>query len=737
MSSPATIEQSLLRGVVALIQSFAKNYCANQDEARLQLLESVAARLGSHDTAKFQRAFGREPIAAPSLLDEVAGNVLVAIRRTGIEPALALSALSREGLTAAQQRATGAYHTDFRLAQRLAKSVAPSLSVRSKVVDPASGSGILLAALTIAVCGNDRRATARWLRNSVFALDLSETALRGATLSLASLTDDLNAVVEMRSRWIAGDSLALGASAWDAMAPGGFDAIVANPPWEKVRLTKHEFLQSKGHGRHYGADLEDLDRAAFKAKADKVKSYSEFLAKRFPLLLRGEPDLYAAFMALYLNLLKPGGRASVLVPGGLIRSQGTQALREALFERAMQLEIGVFDNRARFFSIDTRFKFLALDIVQHEGADAKEPVVLTRETGTETATEVVSRVRIGRKALRAVRPDLSLPEVYSAASWGLFQRIVKRGERMDDPRSLWYAEFCREVDMTSQRPSFTRSGGGRKVGVIEGRHIQQHRLGAKAYVTGSGRSAVWESFPLGGAKVVPQFFILPQSCAPKAVERIQQRRVGFCDIAGQTNERSMMAALVEPGNVCGNKVPTILFPNDPNEDRLFVWLAVVNSLTFDWMLRRVLTTTINYFVLLGIPMPPLKPQGLPWRRLASAARDLHSLNLAPRTSETDRAASGLRTKIEVEVARAYGVTLAELDLMSSDFPLLDRGQPPLEGETRSTVTWDSVLAGMAGGKGPWQRRVVAAQDLGAIAFLPAQHSSSEPENGGAYGEEGD
>lgn len=736
MSSPATIEQSLLRGVAVLIQSFAKNYCANQDEARLQLLESVAARLGSHDTAKFQKAFGREPIAAPSLLDEVAGNVLAAIKRTGIEPALALSALSREGLTAAQQRATGAYHTDFRLAQRLAKSVAPSLSVKSKVVDPASGSGILLAALTIAVCGNDRRATARWLRNSVFALDLSETALRGATLSLASLTDDLNAVVEMRNRWMAGDSLALDASAWGAMAPGGFDAIVANPPWEKVRLTKHEFLQGKGHGRHYGADLEGLDRAAFKAKADRVKSYAEFLAKRFPLLLRGEPDLYAAFMALYLNLLKPGGRASVLVPGGLIRSQGTQALREALFERAMRLEIGVFDNRARFFSIDTRFKFLALDIVQHEGAHAKESIVLTRETGTERGTEVVSRVRIGRKALRAVRSDLSLPEVYSASSWALFQRMARRGERMDDPRSLWYAEFCREVDMTSQRPSFARSGGGGRVGVIEGRHIQQHRLGAKVYVAGSGRSAVWESFPLGGAKVVPQFFISPQSCAPKAVERIQQRRVGFCDIAGQTNERSMMAALVEPGNVCGNKVPTVLFPNDPNEDRLFVWLAVVNSLTFDWMLRRVLTTTINYFVLLGIPMPPLKPQGLPWRRLASAARDLHSLNLAPRTSETDRAASGLRTKIEVEVARAYGVTLAELDLMSSDFPLLDRGQPPLEGETRSTVTWDSVLAGMAGGKGPWQRRVVAAQDLGAIAFLPAQHSSSEPENGGAYGEEG-
>lgn len=734
MSSLATIEQGRLRAAGALVHAFSKPFKAHdQNEARLQLLESVAARLGSHDIAAFQLAFGRKPIANLDLLDDTAGKVLASICSTGIEPALALSALSREELTAAQQRETGAYHTDFRLAQRLAKVLAPSLTVGSKVVDPASGSGILLVALTLAVCGKDRRATAQWLRNGVHAIDLSETALRGATLSLSALTDDLSAVVEMRGRWVACDSLCVDAATWEAMAPGGFDAVVANPPWEKVRLTKHEFLLGKGEGRHYGADLEHLDREAFEASAGKVRSYAEFLARRFPLLVRGEPDLYAAFMALYLNLLRPGGQASVLVPGGLIRSQGTQALREALFERAARLEIGVFDNRSRFFGIDTRFKFLALNFTQHQGQQVKEPIVLTRECGTHVGTEVLSQVRIGRKALRTVRPDLSLPEVHSKASWTLFQRLTERGERMDDPRSLWYAEFCREVDMTAQRWAFSRSAGKDRLGVVEGRHIQQHRFGAKAYASGAGRSAVWDSLPLGGATIVPQFYISPNDCPPKALERLHQRRVGFCDIAGQTNERSMMAALVEPGHVCGNKVPTVRFVNDPDEDRLFVWLAIVNSLAFDWMLRRVLTTSINYFVLLSIPLPSMKPKGLPWRRLAEAARELHVLNLAPRTSDSERAAARLRIKIEVEVARAYGITPAELDLMSSDFPLLDRGQPPIEGESRSTVTWDSVLAGVSGGANPWQRRMVAAQAAGAIAFVPAQHSSIAPEDGGSYG----
>lgn len=66
----------------------------------------------------------------------------------------------------------------------------------------------------------------------------------------------------------------------------------------------------------------------------------------------------------------------------------------------------------------------------------------------------------------------------------------------------------------------------------------------------------------------------------------------------------MLAALIPAGVVCGNKVPTVCFPDDPTEDRLFLWLAIVNSIPFDWLLRRVLTTTINDFVLLSIALPP-------------------------------------------------------------------------------------------------------------------------------------
>jgi len=201
-------------------------------------------------------------------------------------------------------------------------------------------------------------------------------------------------------------------------------------------------------------------------------------------------------------------------------------------------------------------------------------------------------------------------------------------------------------------------------------------------------------------------------------------RVGFCDIAGQTNERSLMAALIPAGVVCGNKVPTILFPEDPSEERLLVWLAIANSFAFDWMLRRVLTTTVNYFLLQSVPLPKLAKDGLPWKKLAGAARELRALDSAGATREAYERMAKLRGEIDAEVAVAYGLDLKDMELVLQDFPILDRGQISLPGETKSTITRDSVLAAMAKRTASrstvWSRRAVEARALGAMAYVPSE-----------------
>ena len=725
MSAPRPIEEEYLAQAEAALINAAGGHRSESFELRLQVLEAAAARFGGFNLAAFHEAFGIQSQRPTAELLELAGPVTSAIGCSPIHHALALSALARETLHEQDRKSTGAYHTDFRLAARLAQLAAPKLTHESKVIDPASGAGILLAALTHSVCGTDRAKIACWLACGVCAADLSANSLRAALLSLASFTDDVAALKRMRARWYCGDSLMANPKIWSDMAPEGFDAVVGNPPWGKVKLSRHEFLKSSGTQRHYGAQIHGLDEERFAEQRDEVAGYSRRLLSRYPILGNGEPDLYVAFTDLFFDLCKEDGIVAALIPGGLIRSQGTQAIRQKIFDASHNVTLSIIDNRARFFAIDTRFKFLAVALVKaRAGKNKRDPIQLLHERGTPTALEITGSATFDRTALEVVRPDLSLPEVRSQAEWKLFFKIADSGSSWNEPGRGWTPKFCREVDMTKERPKFLRHAAAEALPLVEGRMVQAHRFGVKGHVSGTGRRAVWEIFPVGGSCLSPQFWIRPSDVPRANLHRVGMMRAGFCDIAGQTNERSLMAALIPPGVVCGNKVPTILFPEDPSEERLLVWVAVVNSFAFDWMLRRVLTTTVNYFLLQSVPLPKMAKDGLPWKRLVGATRELQLLDNAGATRSICGRMAQLRGEIDAEVAVAYGLDLNDMELVLQDFPILDRGQPPLSGEPKSTITRDTVLAAMEKRTGSqskvWQSRVEEALALGAMAYIPSE-----------------
>jgi hypothetical protein len=724
--SARSLEAGLLARAEAIVSKHVARHPANlTQEARFQLLECVASRLGGFDLSAFHRRFGHVPIESAESCSSVARRVIEAIMRARIPPALAVSALAREALGQSSRRSSGAYHTDFRLAVHLARRLAPTLQPGAKVIDPACGAGILLTALVVETCGADRRLAADWLAKGVNAADLSENALRGCLLSLACLTDDLDALETMRARWFAGDSLTCPPARWQLMAPGGFDAVIANPPWEKVKLTRHEYLRAEGHSRHYGADYAQIDSADYARRVSATKSYARTVAGFHASAALGETDLFVAFADLAGKILRPGGEAALLVPAGLIRSKSTEPLRRQLAVGASKISVEIFENRARFFEIDTRFKFLCVHWRARAAQDKVSAIELAHGQGTDLSIQVTGRVHLGRTTLARLRPDLSIPEVRSDAEWQLFCRMTRAGVDWSRSESPWHPEFMREVDMTRDRPHFNRFPERDALPLIEGRMVHQHRFGAKVYVDGTGRSATWSARLPGSSQLRSQYYIRRDALSEGARLRSALMRVGFCDITGQTNERSGLAAIIPPGVVCGNKVPTILFPNDPSEDRPWLWVAIANSLPFDWLLRRVITTTINYFHLLSLRLPLIEPDSLPGRQLVEIARMLDRLDRNGASAEALREMAELRCRADRLVLTAYGLSDEDLETILTDFPLIDRAQPALEGEQRSTVTRDLLFS-----RARDQQRAAAARrrfeivtEMGAVAYLPAQFST--------------
>jgi len=726
--------RSFQHGLLSKSESVLSNAVSalnNRDpkEARIQLLEACSARFGGFDYSKFCEAFNIAPVSDIRGLLELAEPLAVEIEQSAISFPLALSALAQEQLSKQKTKTAGAYHTDFRLANALAAKIASNLTHKSKVIDPACGTGILLAALTEKVCGHDRQKTNFWLKGRLFASDLSEHSLRGAVLALASMTNSVDVLKEMRNNWHHGDSLTASKDVWSKMSPKGFDGVIANPPWEKIKITKHEFLKSRGEVRHYGASTKIHDLEDYEQKRASIARYADDLANRYEMLRGGEADLYIAFTELFSSLCGKDGKVAAILPGGVIRSQGTEAIRSYLFDTKNDLDITVFDNRSRFFEIDTRFKFIFLLYANSQKSGRKQPIKLSHARGTPTAVENFATVNIGRANLRAIRPDLTVPEVKSLAEWKLFNDIAASRVK-NAATEKWTLDICREVDMTKERKFFSTSFKQGTLPLVEGRMVQQFRLGAKSYISGSGRRANWAPNPIGDEKIKPQFWINPKHLTNRAKLRVESPRAGFCDVVGQTNERTMMAGFIPPNVACGNKVPTVMFETDDNSARTHVWLSIVNSFAFDWYLRRIITTTVNYFLLRSVPLPAILENGLPWSKLEKLSRSLTDLHAKGVSENLLKSYSILRSEIDAEVATAYGLTLENVKLIFEDFPLIDRHQPPLPGEARSTITQDLVIHRFVKRNNLPEtihsKRAEAAFALGARSHIPSDFSKGSP-----------
>jgi methylase of polypeptide subunit release factors len=722
MSSPKPLEDKCLAEAALALD---RSSISNSQSQRLEVLEAAASLLGGWSLRSYRDVFGDTKYQL-SINEAVrsAEGVVGALRQNPVHPSLALCRLAQPPLSRVEQRRTGSYYTDFRLARFLARSVADSVNKRSTVIDAASGTGVLLVALALEVFGSDAAATEHFIAKRVFAADLSENALRGVRLALCSLARQVESLTSLQSHLLQQDSLATKPEEWTRITPGRFDLVIGNPPWEKLKLTKHEVSLELGHQRHYGAEhnllLKDQVDGVIQSARNRMGAYVTHVVSQFPLAADGEFDLYKAFVELAIRLVKNDGSLALLIPAGLIRSSSTHLIRRELFGKAHFLEATVLDNGARFFAIDTRFKFLALRATFGEGT--RKPLRLRHAEGSEDGVIETGVAAIARSTLRKYRPDLTVPEVRSAAEWDLYRKIMSAGVRLD--QSSWKPTPLREVDMTRDRSRFVTSGPN-LIPVIEGRMVHQFRVGAKGYVSGSGRRAIWNTSNPGKSTIRPQFWIAPEHIPSAAAMRVGQARVGFCDVTGQTNERTILAAMIPEGTVCGNKVPTLLFGDHP-ESLPWSWLAIANSFVFDWMARRIVTTTVNYFLLMSLPMPSIDPRGPEARDLARRAKELQRLD-SDRSLDLSRVAF-LRADLDARVARLFGLSRDDLTLVLADFPLLDRNQPPLLGEDRSSITRDAVLAaferldvrlGSAASD-----RYQSALKAGAVAFIPAQYDSA-------------
>ena len=169
---------------------------------------------------------------------------------------------------------------------------------------------------------------------------------------------------------------------------GGFDAVVGNPPWERIKLQENEFFAGRSPAIAHApkasdrkkliAGLPQTDPALwtdYEAARDRAEQTQGFVHNSgfFPLMGRGDTNLYAVFAEKALQLVSPIGRVGLLVPSGIATDDTTKAYFQKLVVEKRLSELLDFENRnAIFEDVHRSFKF---SIILMTGPNAPQPVV--------------------------------------------------------------------------------------------------------------------------------------------------------------------------------------------------------------------------------------------------------------------------------------------------------------------------------------------------------------------------
>jgi hypothetical protein len=347
-------------------------------------------------------------------------------------------------------------------------------------------------------------------------------------------------------------------------AVGGFDVVIGNPPWERIKLQEQEFFATrspeiagapnKPAREKLIAALEKADSntpdgrlwADFQFAKRTAEATGEFARSsgRYPLTARGDVNTYGLFAELFANLARADGRSGVIVPTGIATDGSTSAFFGDLVEKKRLAQLIDFENRERLFpAVDSRMKFCILAIGTSERANFAFFL-----TNTAQFDEAERRFTLTASQIERINPNTKTAPVFrSRADAELTAKLYANApvlieERVEDTAdnvSPWGITFqTRLWHMTEDSAWF------RTASALEGQGWERDGI-CWARSTGDHSEKSERMLPLLESKMIHHF---------------DHRWATFAGEAGNDEEGARDTTLVEKQNPAFEAFPRYWFP---------------------------------------------------------------------------------------------------------------------------------------------------------------------------------
>ncbi|AVH74344.1 Eco57I restriction-modification methylase domain-containing protein [Nostoc sp. 'Lobaria pulmonaria (5183) cyanobiont'] len=495
----------------------------------------------------------------------------------------------------------------------------------------------------------------------------------------------------------------------------GFDCVLGNPPWERIKLQEKEFFASQSAEianainkaarekliKELPKKNPELAQAFEKAKHD-AEAQSKFFreSSRFSLTAVGDINTYAVFAETTRKLISPDGRLGIIVPTGIATDDTTKKYFGDLIKSQSLASLTGFENEAFIFpSVHHSFKFCTLAVTGKNVKVKEADFTFFCRYFADTNNQV-RHFNLSSEEIALINPNtLTCPIFRTSSDAEITKKIYRLLPVIENEKigsNYWNISFMAMFHMANDSSLFKNDTGSNLLPLYEAKLFHQfdHLYSTYEGATQANLNAgilphiSEETKKNTNLTVSPRYWIKLTEVETKLNGKWNKSwLIGWRDITNSTSERTVIASLL-PIAACGDTV-LLMFPKIDNDKLVSCLLANLNCITFDFVARqKVAGIHLKFFTMRQLPVIP--PEGYTQEdiefistrvlELVYTAWDMQPFakdigyDGEPFIWNPNRRAL-LRAELDAYYAKLYGLTRDELryildpaDIYGADFP---------------------------------------------------------------------
>jgi len=401
----------------------------------------------------------------------------------------------------------------------------------------------------------------------------------------------------------------------------GFDLILGNPPWEKIRFEDKSFFRPWAGSIASTTKKDQRSEAIVNLKdsrpmlygyyikfTDSLNKSKALIQQRFHYSVSGELNTYSLFTELAVTNLSTKGRICYVVKSAIVVSPVNESIFKYLLKNKLMISCYDFINRKNIFAIDNRERFcvLILGLNSNDSFSYKSGLTIPEELFTTTD------LRIRANDLELLNPLTGmLPSVTDRNELAFLLEMHSKHPVLSEV--FPECKFGRIVHYTNHAEFIETEQSERNLPVYEGKLIE---LYDGRYSTYEGMQREEKYGSKASSKLMSEEMKEDPNCIPMSRYFIRKDKWNALTKNYQEQYSLMWRSLTSASNrrTC---IATIL-PHMPasqsvqflqlkNSNHLTLLLALFNSIVFDYMVRLKLNgIDLTQKILKQIAIPKLE-----------------------------------------------------------------------------------------------------------------------------------